>query len=81
MSPGRSATTPTISWVASWIVKPTLVLTIVSSPVDERDLELAAEGRRLGVEEERLVGLGRQVDDLPEPGPALGAAGQPQLAR
>jgi hypothetical protein len=47
--------------------------------VDERDLELAPEGRRLGIQQEGLVGVGRQVDHLAEARPALRAAGHAQL--
>ena len=46
----------------------------------ELDLEVLAEGRRLRVEQERLVGLGRQVRGDGEARLALGAAGDPELA-
>ena len=46
----------------------------------ELDLQVLAEGRRLRVEQERLVGLGRQVRGDGEARLALGAAGDPELA-
>ena len=80
MSPARSATMPTTSWFASCTVNAALVVATVESPVDQVDLELPAERGRLGVQAIGLVGLGRQVDRGAEAGPALGAAGEPQLA-
>ena len=50
-----------------------------SSPDTRSIVDLAAERRRLGVQAIGLVRLRRQVDGGAEAGPALGAAGQPDL--
>ena len=70
MSPGRSATMPTTSWVASWTRERGLGRgDRPCRPTTRLDLELAPERRRLRVQPIGLVGLGRQVDGVAEARP------------
>ena len=76
---GCSATTATMSWVASWIVNLTLVPTTVWSPWVRITASSLPNAGGWAYSTYRLVRLRRQVDRRAEPGLALRPAGQPEL--
>ena len=67
--------------MASWVVNVALAEAIGRLAVDERDGEVAAERRGLGVQDVDLIRLRRQLDGLPELGLALRPTRQAELAR